>query len=174
MLRADIICADPAWRFASNSVAKPGRNAMRHYPCMSDAELVALPVAEWAMPDALLCCWTTAPMLERSLSVVRAWGFRYVSQIVWDKGRIGTGYWVRNSHEIVLIAKRGKFPAVRPAPFPESVIREKAREHSRKPELLQEWIDAAWPDARKLELFARRQRAGWQAWGNDTERFAAE
>lgn len=171
--RASIVVADPAWRFSSNSVAKPGRNAMRHYPCMKDEEIAALPVSDWTEPNALLFMWTTAPMLARSMPILDAWGFRYVSQIVWVKGRIGTGFWVRNRHEIVLIGKRGKFPCPRPAPFMDSVITEPQREHSRKPEALQDQIDAAWPDAVKLEMFARRPRKGWQAWGNDTERFAA-
>lgn len=167
----DIIVADPPWKFSSNSKAKPGRNAMRHYPCMSDAEICALPVVQWAADNALLFLWTTAPMLARSLPVIGAWGFRYVSQLVWAKDRVGTGFWVRNRHEIVLVAKRGKFPCPSPAPFPDSIIAGAQREHSRKPETLQGRIDEVWPDAAKLEMFARRQRSGWTTWGNQTDLF---
>lgn len=166
-----IIVADPPWKFSSNSEKKPGRNAMRHYPCMTDAEIAALPVAEWADSAAMLFMWTTAPMLARSLPILDAWGFRYVSQLIWDKGRIGTGFWVRNRHEIVLVAKRGKFPCPRPAPFPDSVIVAPAREHSRKPEALQDRIDEVWPDHRRLEMFARGQRPGWDVFGNETDKF---
>lgn len=169
----DIILADPPWRFASNSETKPSRNAMRHYPCMRDAEISALPVADWAAPAALLLMWTTSPMLERSMAIPRAWGFRYVSSLVWTKDRIGTGYWARNRHELVLICKRGRFDCPRPAPFADSVISGQQREHSRKPDALHAQVDAAWPDARKLELFARQARPGWTAWGNETDRFAA-
>lgn len=169
----DIIVADPPWRFSSNSVEKPGRNAMRHYPCMKDAEISSIPVKDWAAPKAMLFMWTTAPMLARSLPVLGAWGFRYVSQIIWVKSRIATGFWVRNRHEICLVAKRGAFPCPKPAPFPDSVIVAPQREHSRKPEQLQDRIDAVWPDVTKLEMFARRERAGWEMWGNDTGKFAA-
>lgn len=168
-----IIVADPPWRFSSNSERKPGRNAMRHYPCMRDDEIAALPVPDWSARDAMLFMWTTAPMLARSMPILGAWGFKYVSQLVWVKDRIGTGFWARNRHEIVLIGKRGKFSCPRPAPFADSVIIGQQREHSRKPDALQDQIDLAWPDARRLEMFARRQRAGWDAWGNDTERFSA-
>lgn len=168
----DICVADPPWRFASNSVAKPGRNAMRHYSCMKDDELKAMVIP--AAPDSLMFMWTTAPMMERSLGVLSAWRFRYVSQMVWVKNRIGTGFWVRNRHEIVLIGKRGKFPCPRPAPFADSVIEAKTREHSRKPSRLQDMIDAAWPDAHKLEMFARQSRVGWQSFGNETNKFSAE
>jgi N6-adenosine-specific RNA methylase IME4 len=128
----DIVLADPPWRFSSNSKAKPGRNAMRHYACMKDAEIAAIPIP--AAKDSLLFMWTTAPMLARSMPILDAWGFTYVSHLVWLKSRIGTGFWVRNRHEIVLIAKRGKFPCPRPAPFSDSVIASPSREHSRKPD----------------------------------------
>lgn len=170
---ADLIVIDPPWMFSSNSKEKPGRNAMRHYPCMTDAEIEALPVAEWANKDALLFMWVTAPMLRRAIMIPEAWGFRYVSELVWTKDRIGTGFWVRNRHEPVLIYKRGKFPCPKPAPFGDSVMSGQQREHSRKPDSLQDRIDAVWPDASKLEVFARQRRPGWDAWGNETGRFAA-
>ena len=167
----DIVVADPPWKFSSNSVVKPGRNAMRHYPCMSDQEISLIPVRDWVAPAALLFLWTTAPMLVRSLPVLNAWGFSYVSQLVWIKDHIGTGFWVRNRHEIVLVAKRGKFPCPKPAPFRDSVISGQQREHSRKPEALQNQIDIIWPDVHKLEMFARRARPGWTVWGNETSKF---
>lgn len=170
---ADIIVIDPPWKFSSNSKANPGRNAMRHYPCMTDAEIKALPVAEWSNKDALLFMWVTAPMLRRAIMIPESWGFRYVSELVWVKDRIGTGFWARNRHEPVLIYKRGKFPCPKPAPFADSVMSGQQRQHSRKPDALQDRIDAVWPDASKLEVFARQERPGWRAWGNETQRFSA-
>lgn len=164
---ADIIVADPPWRFASNSQTRPGRNAMRHYPCMPLDEICAVPVAEWAARPALLFLWATSPMLPQALGVVAAWGFRFKSSLVWVKKRPGTGFWVRNRHELVLLAGRGRFACPTPAPFPDSVITSPARRHSEKPEDLQDRIDLIWPEARKLELFARRPRDGWEVWGND-------
>ena len=165
----DILVTDPPWAFSSNSKANPGRNAMRHYPCMTDEEIAALRLP--VRPKALCLMWTTAPMLARSLPILEAWGFTYKSQLVWVKDKIGLGFWARNQHEIVLIGTRGGFPCPRPAPFPSSVISAPVREHSQKPEELQDWIDAAWPDARKLEMFARRKRKNWARWGNQTDKF---
>jgi N6-adenosine-specific RNA methylase IME4 len=113
-------------------------------------------------------------MLEHALQVMRAWRFRYKSQLVWDKGRIGTGYWARNRHEIVLIGTRGRFPCGMPALFPTSIIPGKAREHSRKPEWLHEVIEARHPELPKVELFARTTRPGWVALGNQTDKFAGK
>ena len=169
----DIVLADPPWRFTSNSRERPGRNALRHYSCMSPGEIAALPVREIAARDALLYLWVTVPHLATGLDVLRAWGFRYVSGLVWVKARIGTGFWVRNRHEIVLIARRGRFPCPRPAPHPDSVIEAPQREHSRKPDALHEMIEDAFPSARRVELFARQRRPGWHAWGNETAKFGA-
>lgn len=170
----DIVVADPPWKFSSNSVEKPGRNAMRHYPCMSDQEISLIPVRDWVAPAALLFLWTTSPMLVRSLPVLNAWGFNYVSQLVWIKDHVGTGFWVRNRHEIVLVAKRGKFPCPKPAPFKDSVIIGQQREHSRKPEELQNRIDDVWPHTQRLEMFARRARPEWTVWGNQIDKFTIE
>lgn len=166
---ADIIVIDPPWRFASNSKARPGRNPMRHYPCMTDAELKALPIP-LANPG-LMFVWVTAPMQWRAAEIIKAWGVKPVSELVWVKSRIATGFWVRNRHELVWICKRGSFPCPRPAPFADSVISSPTREHSRKPDALQDLIDQTWPSARKLEMFARATRPGWEAWGNEVGKF---
>lgn len=167
----DVILADPPWKFTSNSAAKPGRNAMRHYSCMKLDEIAALPVKDIAARDALLFMWVTVPFAELAFTVSRAWGFKYVSQLSWDKERKGTGFWAQNEHELLYICKRGKFPCPRPAPFPYSVIRGQRREHSRKPDQLHSDIERAFPGTRKIELFAREARQGWQAWGNQTDKF---
>ena len=62
------ITADPPWSFKSNSRAKPGRNAMRHYDCMTLDEIAALPVADIAADNAILWFWISfaAPRHRRS------------------------------------------------------------------------------------------------------------
>ena len=166
-----IIVADPPWRFASNSDKKPGRNARRHYDCMTGTEIQALDIP--AAKDAILFMWATIPHLHTAIATFPAWGFKYKSGLVWVKDRIATGYWARNRHELVLIGTRGKFPCPKPAPFPDSVLEGQQRQHSRKPDVLQDQIDAVWPDHSKLEMFARQERQGWCAWGNETGKFEA-
>ena len=51
----------------------------------------------------------------RLWSVIQAWGFQYVSNIVWLKDKFGLGYWVRNEHEVLLICRRGGMPGPLPA-----------------------------------------------------------
>ena len=72
----------------------------------------------------------------------------------------------------MLICRRGKFPVSAPAQRRRSIIRGGRREHSRKPDELQDWIDYAWPEGRWLELFARQSRLGWDQVGDETEKLA--
>ncbi|SEN87560.1 N6-adenosine-specific RNA methylase IME4 [Paracoccus alcaliphilus] len=169
----EVVIADPPWAFSGNSVARPGRNVRRHYSTMTVEQIAAMPVREIVAKQALLLLWITVPFEHRANEVLESWGFKAKSRLIWDKGRIATGYWARNRHEPCIIATRGRFPCPKPALFPTSIIPGKRREHSRKPEWLHDIIDARLPDHRKLELFARRPRDGWTLFGNETVKFEA-
>ncbi len=47
--------------------------------------------------------------------------------------------------------------------------REKATRHSKKPQKAYEMIESLYPNASKIELFARNKREGWDSWGNEVE-----
>ena len=48
-----------------------------------------------------------------------------------------------------------------------SVFTEKARRHSQKPEVSYQIIEELYPNAHKLEMYARTERNGWDCWGNE-------
>src|SRR5262249_46156584 len=97
-----VIYADPPWRFEPYSrESGMDRAADNHSPTMDLAAIKALPVP--AADDCILFLWATAPMLPQALDVMAAWGFTYKSQFVWAKDKIGTGYWNRNQHELLLV-----------------------------------------------------------------------
>jgi N6-adenosine-specific RNA methylase IME4 len=165
--RFPVIYADPAWYFAAyDSVTGNARNADGHYPCMQTDDICAMPVHELATDDAVLFLWTTGPHLEEAFRVIAAWGFSYASNIVWVKDQIGLGFYVRNQHELLLIATRGDIPCPLPGNRPASVIEASRREHSRKPDEAYALIERMYPELPKIELFARGKREGWSAWGN--------
>lgn len=169
--RFDVIVADPPWRDDFGRTCS--RATERHYETM---DLEAICAYEFpAANAALLFLWSTAPMLAQALRVMTRWGFEYRTNLVWDKGKAGTGKWVRGRHEHVLLGRRGGFGAPMPGSIklPESVIVAPRRRHSEKPEALQEMIERVYPGRRYLELFARRQRPGWTAWGDEVDAAAA-
>jgi N6-adenosine-specific RNA methylase IME4 len=166
--RYAVLYADPPWHFeVYNEESGVERAAGNHYPTMSLDEICALPVLSLASPDAALFMWTTVPHLRESFDVLVAWGFEYKTNIVWVKDKIGLGYFVRNQHELLLVATRGDMPSPSPANRPPSVIHAPRREHSRKPDEAYELIERMYPELPKIELFARQARAGWAAWGNE-------
>jgi N6-adenosine-specific RNA methylase IME4 len=171
--RYPVILADPPWSFQVHNGPDNERTAEQHYPAMTAEEICALPVGDIATPDAVLFLWTPACNLPDALRIVAAWGFEYVTCAVWVKttGAAGLGHWFRTGHELLLVARRGDMPTPLPADRPPSVISAPRREHSRKPDEAYEIIERMYPELPRIELFARARRPGWDAWGNETEKF---
>jgi len=168
--RYAVLYADPPWHFeVYNEESGIERAAGNHYPTMSLEDICALPVLSLATPAAALFMWTTVPHLRESFQVLDAWGFEYKTNIVWVKDKIGLGYFVRNQHELLLIATRGDMPTPLSANRPSSVITAPRREHSRKPDEAYALIERMYPELPRIELFARQTRPGWARWGNEVE-----
>ena len=166
----DIIYADPPWQnVVWSEETGHEKSPENHYNTMTLDDIKALPVQDVADDDAVLFLWTTANRAHRAMEVIDAWGFEYRTQIVWDKVNIGTGRWVRDRHELLYIAVRGKgLPAPAPGTQPESIILKKKGKHSAKPERFRELIDGYYPEVRKIELFARGTAPdGWEFWGDE-------
>jgi N6-adenosine-specific RNA methylase IME4 len=162
--RFALIYADPPWRY--EHPISDSRDIENQYPTMALADICALPVAERALPDCVLLLWAPSSKLAEAMEVLSAWGFSYRTCAVWDKEVIGPGYFFRQQHELLLLAARGSPPAPAPSDRVASVIRSRRRAHSEKPPLVYEIIERMYPALPKLELFARGQREGWSAWGN--------
>lgn len=166
--RYPVIYADPPWRYEHSKTVS--REIENQYPTMSLDEICDLPVCELAAPDAVLFLWTTSPKLAESVQVIEAWGFTYRTCMVWDKERMGMGYYARQQHELLLICTRGNLPVPEPTNRPRSVMRiPRDPEHSAKPTEFYGLIELMYPEYDRIELFARSQREGWAAWGNQAD-----
>lgn len=162
----NIIYADPPWQY--DFAPSKTRSIESHYDSMSLDELKALELR--AAANALLLLWATSPKLREALELMKAWGFEYKTHAIWDKMRTGMGYWFRGQHELLLIGVRGKWSPPKPSQRMSSVISDPRGRHSRKPDKIREWIELSWPDARRIELFAREAWKGWDTFGNEVER----
>lgn len=156
-----ILLVDPPWRYED---AEPTRAIENHYPTMSAADLADMDVP--AADDAVLFMWTTSPKLREAFALLDAWGFEYRTCLVWVKDRIGMGYYARQRHELLLVAKTGALPVPDPQNRPDSVIEAPRGVHSAKPDVVYELIERMYPGYRYCELFARATRDGWTSWGN--------
>jgi N6-adenosine-specific RNA methylase IME4 len=144
---------------------RAGGGSVRGVDGMSLAEIAALPVGDIAADDSVLFLWALPAMLPQALEVVSAWGFTFKTSAVWVKRGIACGLWFRGQHEPLLVATRGTMPP--PGHLHASVFEgTTSGAHSEKPEAVRNWIAEAYPEAGKIELFARTAAPGWTAWGN--------
>jgi N6-adenosine-specific RNA methylase IME4 len=158
----ELIYADPPWQLGNPDGPYAPES---HYPTLPLEEIEALEVP--AAEDAVLFLWAVSALLPQALAVIEAWGFQYKSNLVWEKEWIGPGVWLRNRHELLLVARRGAFSPPEPEDRVDSVLKAPRGRHSEKPARVYELIEQMYPHASKLELFARSQRPGWIAWGNE-------
>lgn len=139
---------------------------MLDYPTLTVAEIAALPVRQLANADAHLYLWTTQRYLWDAPDIARAWGFQPSTVLTWCKAPTGfsLGGAFGKASEFVLFARRGTLSAT--TRTNRDWYQWPRGEHSAKPEAFLDLVEAVSPGP-YLELFARRQRLGWDTWGND-------
>lgn len=167
------ILADPPWRFTNRTgKVAPEHRRLDRYSTMTLDAIKALPVSDAAAVNAHLYLWVPNALLPDGLAVLEAWGFRYVSNVVWAKRRKdggpdgrGVGFYFRNVTELVLFGVRGSMRTLPPARSQVNMIETRKREHSRKPDEQYDLIESC-SRGPYLELFGRGLREGWTVWGN--------
>lgn len=177
--RYGAILADPPWQF-SNRTGKmaPEHKRLARYPTLPLDQIASLPVSNLAPSNSHLYLWVPNALLPQGLQVMEAWGFKYKTNIIWQKirkdkgpdGR-GVGFYFRNVTEMILFGVRGKnVRTLAPGRRQVNIICSQKREHSRKPDELYDIIEGCSPGP-YLELFARGTRPGWSAWGNQSDSY---
>lgn len=181
--RFGTILADPPWQFQNRTgKVAPEHKRLNRYGTMTLDEICQLPVEQVSDDPAHLYLWVPNALLPDGLKVMEAWGFRYISNIVWHKVRKdggsdgrGVGFYFRNVTEILLFGVRGKNArTLAPGRSQVNMIQTRKREHSRKPDEQYKIIeDCSWGP--RLEMFSRGKRKGWTVWGNQaTEDYAPD
>lgn len=168
------ILADPPWRFTNRTgKVAPEHRRLDRYSTMSLDVIKGIPVSDVAARNAHLYLWVPNALLPEGLEVMRAWGFRYVSNIVWAKRRKdggpdgrGVGFYFRNVTEILLFGVKGSMRTLSHARSQVNMIETRKREHSRKPDEQYALITSCSPEP-YLELFARHPREHWVSWGDE-------
>ncbi len=186
------IVADPPWHYESTGMS-PGegfgtryesgarRSVEMPYQTMTVTEISQMPIRELVGSDAHLYIWTTQRYLRDSFDVIDSWGFSVSATLVWCKKPHGLklGGAFPSSVEFVHFCRKGNLRAIgqadkrwwewprrRGAPVAKGERRSDF--HSAKPEAFLDIVESVSPGP-YLELFARRRRLGWSAWGNEIE-----
>lgn len=169
-----VIFTDPAWKQTKGNARKcrPNQTKSLDYETMSleDIKEVHRQVSTLCNDNHNIFMWTIDKFLHESEQMMKDLGYELHARFVWDKENgVAPAFTVRYSHEYLLWfykkghmlmpeeSMRGKYT---------TVLREKSTVHSKKPNCAYEMIEALFPNTRKLEMFARSIRKGWDAWGN--------
>lgn len=179
-MRYATIVVDPPWEydgFASDPTSGRGLSEAQRepikaepmpYASMSLAEIRGLPLPELAAPNCRLFLWTTNRYIEHSFAILAGWGFTYRQTLVWHKTGNPSpfgGSVAPNHAEFLLVATRGK-PELGGRHTSSVITAPAQRRHSRKPEAFLDVIETV-SSGPYLEMFARRNRFGWDTWGNE-------
>ena len=175
----EIVYADPPWSYYNDMTVAPDVTTVKGvrrppYPVMSSSDIMQLDVKSICSENAILLIWTTDYHLQKCLKVIEAWGFKYSTCLTWAKKPMGGGLGgtFRIGHEHLIYATRGKAGAKGKI---KGTVFDVKREyeggypcHSRKPKFFLDMIDGL-SHGPKLELFARREREGWDVYGNQVK-----
>lgn len=168
------VLADPPWQFQNRTgKVAPEHKRLNRYPTMDIEDIKQFPVSDVVADKAHLYLWVPNAILPEGLEVLKAWGFEYKTNIIWEKVRKdgfpdgrGVGFYFRNVTEILLFGvKGGNNRTLDPARSQVNLVRSMKREHSRKPDEIIDIIQSCSPGP-YLEMFARGCREGWTLWGN--------
>ena len=121
--------------------------------------------------------WSIDEFLIDSEQMMNTLGYKRHARLIWDKTNgIAPAFSIRFCHEYLTWFYKGVFQPVSAQTKGKfrTVITEKAREHSRKPDLAYYMINKWYPFAKCLDVFSREKRLGWDQWGNEINRYNNE
>lgn len=174
-MKYSTIVIDPPWKYGKWGKAK-GKAGLKFtqeillpYKYMALSEISALPIPNLADTDCELYVWTTQKYLPHTFPLLETWGFKYCETLTWCKEPRGTGQGglFTPTTEFIVHGRIGKMPKKQRIDSTWWKVKRQMR-HSQKPEFFQDMIETV-SDAPRLEMFARRPRAGWDVFGNEVE-----
>ena len=186
MKEYQVIYADPAWQYGSKELygdknkedkrENRFRKLERMYDTMSLAEIKQLPVKNMIGKNAACFLWVTDSHLKEGIEVLESWGFKYKTIVFnWikktNKGNTYVNFapWTLKSSEICLLGIRGSMGKLKTDNTVRQLIEAERTKHSKKPKEARERIEQLFADVNRIELFARENHTGWDAWGNEVE-----
>ena len=162
----DVIYADPPWKVKKiKRKVRPNQGEELDYPTMELEEIKELPVGDLANENCCLFLWTTHAYLPKAFEVMESWGFKYQRTVTWDKRNGMCLFGFHHRTEFLLFGYKGKIDMYpRRKAFP-TMVEGKSEKHSSKPQIFRDLISPFGEE--KIELFARENPEGWDAWGNE-------
>lgn len=170
-----VIYADPPWRQSKGgkkNVRPKSSGEELDYPVLSldEIEEILCRFRDESEDNHVLFMWTIDKYLFEAEEISKRLGYKLHARMIWNKVTgIPAAFTVRFGHEYLLWFYKGKLLPIERGMRGKvhTVFTEKVRRHSQKPEEAYRIIESFYPEAEKIELFARNLRGGWASWGNE-------
>ena len=171
MKKYQIIVVDPPWPVKKlTHKARPNQTTM-DYKVMSVEQIKKLPVSELADESCWCFLWTTQKFLFEAKPILKQWGFHHLLTMVWEKtyGRSAGMplYGFRWNAEFILVGYKKKPDLWPKRPLIKAAFSAENIRHSQKPDKFYEMIEVLGKN--RIDLFARKQRKGWDVWGREVK-----
>lgn len=174
-MKYDLIYADPAWKQqqAGKKKVRPNSSGgVLPYQVITLAEIKSIlkEHTDNTNENSILFLWTIDKYLFEAQKIAEELGYKLHARMIWNKVTgIPAAFTIRYGHEYLLYMYRGKLIPVAHEERGKihSVFTEQVKKHSQKPEIAYQIIERLYPSQKKLEIFARQKRDGWDAWGNE-------
>lgn len=179
----NVVYIDPPWSFGSKQYQDGGRdlvNINEIYNTMSIQEIKDMGVDQIVADDSVCFMWVTDSHLKEGIEIMEHWGFKYKTiGFVWVKKYasgetcVNVAPYTLKSTEICILGTKGSVLKLKKSNKVRQLVEAERREHSRKPDEIRERIVELYGDVPKIEIFARTQYDGWDAYGNEVEKFSS-
>ena len=173
----DVLIIDPPWpkKKGGKRRVRPKQGKKLDYNTLSVAEIFNLLDREiFPRKQHTVFMWTIDEFLVECEKQMSERSYRRHARLIWNKTNgIAPAFSVRFAHEYLIWYYKPKFIKIHNTArgLFTTVFTEKAREHSRKPDIIYLMIQALYPHAKKLDVFSREERIGWDTWGNERDKF---
>jgi N6-adenosine-specific RNA methylase IME4 len=173
-----LVYADPPWKQSkggAKSVRPNSSGLPLDYTTVSLADILDMlrDVTCKSHPDSVLFLWAIDKYLWDAEQIADVLGYKLHARMIWNKVTgIPAAYTIRFGHEYLLYCYRGKLIPVAKEERGKihSVFTEQVKRHSQKPEIAYQIIERLYPNIKKIEMFSRKEREGWDSFGNEIEK----
>ena len=168
----DVIVVDPPWPMQKieRDVA-PNQVSELDYPTMDIEEIEQLEIP--SADNCHLFMWATQKFLPMAFNILNKWDFKYVCCFCWHKpGGFQPFGLPQYNWEPCLYARKGT-PKFRDLKAFSLCFNAGRGKHSEKPNEFYEMVERV-TGGKRLDLFNRRDIAGFDGWGNESNGKMAE
>ena len=173
----NLIYIDPPWKQSKGGeklVRKNSSGTTLDYPTCTIEEIKQhfYQVDKLTTDNSIMFLWTIDKYLFEAQQLAEELGYKLHARMIWNKVTgIPCAFTVRYGHEYLLYMYKGKFTpvALEERGKIHTVFTEKVKRHSQKPEIAYSIIERLYPQSKKLEIYARNERVGWDCWGNEVK-----